>query len=126
MRTRWPRYRIASAATDYDELYVGLAGRRLSTYLYVSPGSRDNPLAYGQVAGALPVGPDWWITGHAGLSVLPARMTGRTAYDIGIGLVRRVGAVDYRIGWSAAEPYRRTRARSPVDHAVVLGVAYSF
>lgn len=116
----------------YSEIYAGLAGKTLSSYIYFSPDfSAGVRTLYGQVDATFPVTGRLRVTGHVGALMLlgspidAARNPAR--YDIELGVVRRFGSFDLRVSWSAAGPNRKDSCNSTcVGGQLASALTYTF
>jgi uncharacterized protein (TIGR02001 family) len=117
---------------SYNEVYVGIAGKVLSSRIYVSPdylGSGDWTI-YGEADANVPVARKLRLTGHAGVL---APLNGRDYYDSPyrleidwrLGIARDFGPVTAEVSWSGIGRARDLyQERSYRRRALVLGVTY--
>jgi hypothetical protein len=117
---------------SYTEVYVGLAGKSLSSRVYVSPdylGSGEWTI-YGEANASVPVARKLRLTGHAGVLVpLNGRdyygSPYRTEFDWRLGIARDFGPVTANISWTGIGRDRDLyQERSYRRRALVLGVTY--
>ncbi|QJU59976.1 hypothetical protein HL653_21485 [Sphingomonas sp. AP4-R1] len=128
--TRFSHYSGFGRETDYSELFAGLANKRSSARISISPNwlGRGNVTAYGEITHLIPLSDRWNATLHGGLLLWLSDNLPQTAprlrYDIRIGLSRRLGRAQLEAGWVVGGP-RMDRYRGDEHGHHILTIAAS-
>jgi uncharacterized protein (TIGR02001 family) len=115
----------------YTEAYFGMSNGDLGARLYLSPNYLRSGLsvAYLDLNGAYRPSTNWRLAAHLGVFEPLAGTAGTTVretrYDVRLDAVRRIGGVEFDLGWTTAFPAAlpETRRSRP---AVVLGATAFF
>jgi uncharacterized protein (TIGR02001 family) len=108
--SRYAGYANTKGGRSYAELYAGVAGKLISSRLYLSPHyfGPHTRTVYGEVDGHVPLGSHFGLETHAGLLV-PFNGYGqasRAQYDWRLGISRDIGRIALHAAWAGGGPGR--------------------
>ena len=131
VHSNYSRYSSRGPAKSYTEAYAGVAGKLLSSRIYVSRGYLKSGAwtLYGEVDANVPVGTRLRVTGHVGMLVpLDRRDTGvtyRTEFDWRLGIARNIGPITVSAALTGrGRGHDFYQERSYGRRALVFGVTY--
>jgi uncharacterized protein (TIGR02001 family) len=131
VHSSYSHYSSRGPAKSYTEAYAGLAGKLLSSRIYVSRGylKAGSWTLYGEVDASVPAGTRLHLTGHLGMLVpLERRGAGETyrpELDWRLGLARDIGPITVSAAWTGrGRSHDFDRERSYGRSALVLGFTY--
>jgi uncharacterized protein (TIGR02001 family) len=131
VHSNYSRYSSRGPAKAYTEAYAAVAGKRLSSRIYVSRGylKPDAWTLYGEVDANVPAGTRLRVTGHVGMLVpLNRRDTGvtyRTEFDWRLGIARDLGSITVSAALTGRGRGRDFyQERSYGRRALIFGITY--
>lgn len=128
--TRFSRFSAYGRGVDYSEVYAGLADRRSSIRISLSPDwlGRGNVTAYAEITRQIPLSDNWSLALHGGLFLWlsdnrPASVP-KLRHDARLGLSRRFGRLRVEAGWTIGGPNAdRYRSEEHGHHILTIGAS---
>jgi uncharacterized protein (TIGR02001 family) len=130
VHSSYTRYSSRSGARSYTEVYAGVAGKILSSRVFLSPDylKPGTWTVYGEVDANVPAGKKLRVTGHVGL-LTPLDRRGysgetlRPELDWRLGLARNVGPVTLSVAWTGISRNRDLDQERPYGRqALIFGI----
>jgi uncharacterized protein (TIGR02001 family) len=114
-------------AVDYQEAYVGLIGRRLSSHIHYSPDYFGHGYAtlYGEVDGVWRTREEVRLLAHVGL-LAPFDRDERDRVDWRLGVAKDLKGFDLQAAWTGATHRNGRHVSGPSSNALVVSVTRAF
>lgn len=126
IHSNYSRYSGLAGASEYSEVYAGLAARNVSTRLSLSPGYfKSGATLHGEVNAHVGLSPKLNLVGDLGLLVpLGRNYSGHAVYDARLGLDRNFGRLSLHAAFTSHGRGGNIYHGHSSRDALVFGVSY--